>query len=152
MNTLRKLSAFVMLAVVAVGCSDSTAPEDVTLADLVGTWNATSATFDEVAGDGLIEVIGTFGVSMSITIASSGAYTITVTVPGEAPDVETGTATAANGVITATPSAPGEDPEVIQIRSLSGNDMTLYFADEEFDFNDDGTETDATLTVVLRRQ
>jgi hypothetical protein len=155
MNTLRKLSAFVMLAAVAVGCSDSTAPADVTLADLVGTWNATRATFDEVAGDGTFDAIPDIpGVSMSITIASSGAFTISMAVPGEAPEVETGTLTVANGVITLTPSAPLEDPYAIDILSLSGDDMTVFFDDEEWDFTDDSVdnETAATLTVVLRRQ
>jgi hypothetical protein len=44
MKTLRRLSAFGALAAVAVGCSDSVAPEDVTLADLVGTWNSPRST------------------------------------------------------------------------------------------------------------
>jgi hypothetical protein len=136
MNTLRKLSAFVILAAVAAGCSDSTAPEDVTLADLVGTWNATRATFDEVAGDGTFDLIPDIpGVTVTLTIASSGAYTVTVSMPGESPEMETGTATVANGVITVTPSDPLEDPYAIEIVSLSGDDMTLL-----------------SLTIVLRRQ
>jgi hypothetical protein len=144
-----------MLAAVAAGCSDSTAPEEVTVDDLVGTWNATRATFDEVAGDGTFDAIPDIpGVSMSITVASGGAYTITTAAPGETPEVETGTLTVANGVITTTPSDPLEDPEQIDILSLSGDGLTVFFEDEEWDFTDDSVdnETPATLTVVLRRQ
>ena len=153
MKTLRRLSAFALLAVFAAGCSDSTAPEDITLAHLVGTWNATSATFAEVGGSGSADAIA-LGATLSITVGPSGSYTINVSFPGEGDEVETGTLTVTNGVITATPTNPLEDPETIQIRSLDGDNMTLFFPDEEWDFTDDSVdnETDATLTIVLRRE
>jgi hypothetical protein len=76
-----------------------------------------------------------------------------VTVPFEDPEVETGTLTVTGGVITATPTDPLEDPETIEIVSLSGDNLTLFFADEEGDFTDDqiDNETPATLTIVMRR-
>ena len=153
MKTLRRLSAVAMLAAFAAGCSDSTAPEDITLAHLVGTWNATSAVFSEVGGTGSADVIA-LGATLSITVGPSGSYTINVSLPGEGAELETGTLTVANGVITATPTEQGEDPETIQIRSLEGDNMTLLFADEEWDFTDDSidNETPATLTITLVRQ
>ncbi len=152
MKTLRTLSAFLVLAAVAAGCSDSTAPEDITLAALVGTWSATSATFSEVGGSGFEDAIA-LGATMSITVGPSGSYSINVTVPFEDPEVETGTLTVTGGVITATPTDPLEDPETIEIVSLSGDNLTLFFADEEWDFTDDqiDNETPATLTIVMRR-
>lgn len=154
MNTLRALSACAVLAAVTVGCSDSVAPEDIAVADLVGTWNATSATFSPVGGGDGVEVIVGLGVTLTMTVSSSGAYTLTITVPGEQPEVETGTMTVANGAITATPSDPLEDPTSIDILSLDGDDLTLFFDDEEWDFTDDQIDnpTDATMTLVLRRQ
>jgi len=154
MKTLRTLSACAVIAAVAVGCSDSIAPEDITVADLVGAWNATRATFDEVAGTGTFDMIPDVpGVTMSLTITAAGAYTVTITMPGEADEVETGTATVANGVLTVTPSDPLEDPYTIDIVSLSGDNMTLMFDDEEWDFTDDSVDnpTAATLTIVLQR-
>jgi hypothetical protein len=153
MKTLRRLSAFVLLAAVAAGCSDSTAPEDITLADLVGTWNATSATFTPVGGGAGVEVVAQ-GFGLTITVTATGAYTLTVSFPGEADEVETGTMTVSNGRLTATPNDPLEDPEVIDIVSLSGDNLTLFFDDEEFDFTDDSidNETPATLTIVMVRE
>jgi hypothetical protein len=93
-------------------------------------------------------------VSLSITVAASGAYTITASFPGEQPEVETGTLTVSGGVITATPSDPLEDPQPIDIVSLSGDNLTLFFDDEEWDFTDDqiDNETAATLTIVMVRE
>lgn len=152
MKTLRTLSAFVVLAAVAAGCSDSTDPGDITVADLVGTWNATTATFTAVTGGQSEEVIA-LAASMRITISSSGAYTLAVSVPGEPDETEIGTMTVTMGRITATPNDPLEDPVVIDIVSLSGDNLTLFFDDEEFDFTDDSIDnpTDATLTVVMQR-
>jgi hypothetical protein len=153
MKTLRRLSAFVLLAAVAAGCSDSTAPEDITVANLVGTWNATSATFTPVGGGVGVEVVAR-GFDLTITIAASGAYTLTVSVPGEENEIETGTLTVSNGRITATPSDPLEDPGFLDIVSLNGDNLTLFVDDEEFDFTDDSidNETAATLTIVLMRE
>ena len=153
MKTLRTLSAFVVLAAVAAGCSDSTDPGDITIADLVGTWNATTATFTPVGGGAGEEVVSQ-GFGLTITVASSGAYTLTTSFPSEADEVETGTMTVSNGRLTATPTDPLEDLELIDIVSLSGDNLTLFFDDEEFDFTDDSidNETAATLTIVLVRQ
>ncbi len=151
MKTLRALCACTVLAAVAVGCSDSTAPGDVTLDDLVGTWTATSAVFTPVGGGTGVDVVP-LGMGLTITIAATGTYTLTVTVPLETPEVETGTMTVSNGVITATPDDPLEDPLAIDIVSLEGDVLTLFFDDEEWDFDDDGQDDPATMTVVMERQ
>jgi hypothetical protein len=152
MKTLRRLSAFGALAAVAVGCSDSIAPEDVTLADLVGTWNATAVTFAPVGGGEGVDLIGQFGGTVGFTITDGGAYTLTVSVPGEGTEIETGTMTVSNGVITATPSGGG-DPGIFEILAFGGDNMTLFFEDEEFDFTDDqiNNPTPATVTLVVVR-
>jgi hypothetical protein len=154
MKTLRRLSAFGALAAVAVGCSDSVAPEDVTLADLVGTWNATAVTFEPVGGGEGIEVVGELGAALSFTIAASGAYTVTVTAPQEQPQINSGTMTVANGVITATSTGPGEDPGFLEILAFSGDNLTLFSEDEDFDFTDDQIDnpTPATMTMVMVRE
>jgi hypothetical protein len=60
--------------------------------------------------------------------------------------------TVSNGAITATSSGGGE-PGVFEILTFGGDDMTLFFDDEEFDFTDDqiNNPTPATVTLVVVR-
>jgi hypothetical protein len=72
----------------------------------------------------------------------------------EQPQINSGTMTVANGVITATSTGPGEDPGFLEILAFSGDNLTLFSEDEDFDFTDDQIDnpTPATMTMVMVRE
>jgi hypothetical protein len=131
---------------VAAGCSDSTSPEDVTAADLVGTWEATAFEVTAVGGGASMDVIA-LGGSMTLTAGANGAYTIDITFPGELPEVETGTFTVAEGVITIDPEGP--DSTMSFDFTLSGNTLTLM-GEDTMDLG--AGDVPVTLEIVLQRQ
>ena len=149
MKLVRALAVGALAAAFAAGCSDSTAPADVTAADLVGTWDATSVVFTPDAGGTAVDVT-LLGFTFEITFNDAGGYTATTEIPGEDPDVEIGTYTVANSVITLTPV--GEDPETLTIDSFSGSGMSVSDSNAEYDFDDNGTEEPANMTVTMVKQ
>jgi hypothetical protein len=135
-----------LLVLGGVACSDSPTGVDATTGDLLGTWNITSLLFTPDGGGTAAE-----GVVGSATIVFRDNFTYTLTfVEGTETDVENGTF-AVNGS-TLTLTIEGEDPDVLTVTAISSTAATLYSDDEEFDFNDDGELTDATLTVTLQKQ
>jgi hypothetical protein len=148
MRLPRLFTAAALAAAMAVACSDSTAPTEVALADLVGSWDATSAVFTPVAGGTGVDVVD-LGFGFSMVINAEGGYVATLTDPIEGDDIELGTLTVANGVITFTPT--GEDSYTMDIVNFDGNTLTVRDDDESFDFDDDDVEEDAVLTVVLEK-
>ena len=135
------------LVVLSTGaCGDSLTGVDTTTDDLIGTWNITSLTFSPV--DGGTEAEGLVG---SATIAFNAKLTYTLTfVEGTVTDVENGTFAVDGSTLTMT--IAGEEPDVFTVTALSSTGATIYSEDDQFDFNDDGTETTATLTVTLLKQ
>jgi hypothetical protein len=135
-----------LLVLGGVACSDSPTGVDATTGDLLGTWNITSLLFTPDGGGTAAE-----GVVGWATIVFRDDFTHTLTfVEGTETDVENGTF-AVNGS-TLTLTIEGEDPDVLTVTAISSTAATLYSDDEEFDFNDDGELTDATLTVTLQKQ
>lgn len=131
-----------------LGCGDSTEPQgDVTIADLVGTWNATSIVYtDNATGQSVNAFL--FGARLQITVAANGTYTGSVTEPGGAPQAITGTITVQGGTITITDdAAPGD--AAVGTFTLSGNTLTIT-AQDEFDFG--AGDVPATLVLVMVRQ
>jgi len=148
MRLPRVFTAAALAAALTVACSDSTAPTEVTLADLVGEWDAASAVFTPVAGGTGVDVVA-LGFAFNIVINAEGGYVATLTDPIEGDEIELGTLAVANGVITFTPT--GEDPYTMDIVNLDGNTLTVRDDDESFDFDDDDVEEDAILTIVLEK-
>ena len=149
MKLVRALAVGAVAAAFAAACSDSTAPADVTAADLAGTWDATSVVFTPDAGGTAVDVV-LLGFGFEITFNAEGGYTATTDVPGEDPDVEIGTFTVANSVITLTPV--GEDAETLTIDSLSGSTLVVTDSNAEFDFDDDDVEEPANMTATMAKQ
>lgn len=150
MRIMRSILAGALAVMLTTACSDSTDPGDVTGADLVGTWDATSAVFTPDAGGTAIDVV-LLGATFEITLNAEGGYTATfIEQPGGTPELEIGTYTVANGVLTLTPV--GADVETFTIDSLDGNSLVITDTNAEFDFNDDGTDEPANLTVRLAKQ
>jgi len=147
MKALRTLTA-VMLATAVIGCSDSTSVEDV--ADLVGTWEATSFLWvSDADANVTFELVGAGG-SFALVIAADGSFTGNFAMGTE---VETFAGTisisGSNLVITDDPDIDG--PSTLAF-TLDGNTLTMTDNDETFDFDDDGVEEDANSVMVLERQ
>ena len=149
MRIMRSFMAGALAVTLATACSDSTAPADVTAADLAGTWDASSVVFTPDAGGTAVDVVP-MGFGLEITFNAEGGYTATFTEPGEAPDLEIGTYTVVNGVLTLTPA--GEDAETMTIDSFSGSTMVVTDSNAEFDFDGDDTEEPANMTATLVKQ
>ena len=136
----------ILLATLAVGCSDSTGPAEP--ADLVGTWNASAFVFTNSADAAQTVDVIALGMTMSITFTET-TMSGTVNFPGQDQEIFTGTYTISGGQIMFTDSDPQEGDETFT-QSLDGNILTLTFSDS-FDFNDDGQETAATAVMTLNK-
>lgn len=124
--------------------------------NLVGTWDATSITFTPTGGGASVDIIAQ-GITLFVVLRSDFTYTLTEVDPGppQVTNVESGTFTVTGGgaggvgaLLTLTPT--GLPPDLsLTIQALTATDMTLFNANDVFDFNDDGTETPASLTAVF---
>ena len=136
----------ILLAAVAIGCSDSTGPAETT--DLVGTWNASAFVFTNSADAAQTVDVIALGMTLSITFTETTMSGI-MSFPGEGQELFSGTYTLSGGQITFLDSDPEEGDETFT-QSLDGSILTLTFSDS-FDFNDDGQETDATAVMTLTK-
>lgn len=125
-------------------------PAGVTLADLVGTWDATSVVYESLDNPLLRFDLVALGGSLTLTVAANGDYTATIQPPGEAPETETGTVTVSGNVIDLNVDGI---PETVEFDfTLLGNTLTMVTESEEFDFDGDDIDDPARLTVVLVRR
>ncbi len=151
MKLLRTLVAPLLAVTFVVGCDDSigpdSTPEEIAAA-LAGTWSATSFVFTSKANSAdTYDLIGEGG-SFSLTITADGSYSGSFTGAGEN-ETFSGTYVAqGTNLILTDDQDPTPDPVAF---TLSGNTLTIIDDDEEFDFDDDGFDEPATLTIVLER-
>jgi hypothetical protein len=145
------LAAFLLLSL--GGCGEDPVEVVATSDDLLGTWNITSLMYTPVGGGTSVQSIepGTSGV---ITFRADFTYTITFTEvgPPQVTDVEDGMFTVMGSVLTITPDDAPNDPSNLDIQQLTATSATLFQADDEFDFDDDGDDEPATTTVMLQKQ
>jgi len=141
---MRRCLLWVMpLLLLGAACSDSTVPE----ADLVGTWNATAFVFSDF-GDPVtdFDVIDEGG-TVTIVIRADDTFTITFTIPGSAPETDGG-AWSVDGDRLVFDA--GTVDEMSFDITLSGNTLTIYSDDVEFDFG--GGEEPAQVEATFVRQ
>jgi hypothetical protein len=152
MSTPGRLPALAMMAMVAVGCSETIDPADITLQDLVGTWNATKVEYTPDGGGAAFDLIDNGG-SATLTLSASGTLTGTFTFAGQSDEID-GTVSLANGRLTLTEPGEGGDPPEVTVFdvTLSGNTLTLTSDDVEFDFNFDGENEPASVVIVGVKQ
>lgn len=148
---LPTLMACVLLA--GVACDDTTAPEDITIADLADTWVATAFIYtnkqDLSQRIDLVEGGGSF----TMTINNDGSVSGTTNLTGNA-EPFAGSLSVSNGIITLTDTEPALPEDVQFSIELSDSDDTLTMAtgDADFDFDGDEVMDDAELEIVLVRQ
>ena len=104
---------------------------------------AGGATADTIA-DGLV---------LTLVFRSDFTYTITEDPgPPEVVEVEDGIVTVAGSVLTLIPDSAPEETEDFTIQTLTSTDLTISAPNTSYDFNDDGTETPASLTGTFVKQ
>lgn len=89
--------------------------------------------------------------TLSIVIRQDFTHTITQVDPGppQLTEIEDGTFTVGGSVFTIIPTGAPEDAIAFTMQVLTATDMTLFVAEDVFDFNEDGTETPATRTAIF---
>lgn len=145
---MKRAIGILLLAAAASACSDSTGLE---ANDLAGTWVATvwdltnpadaSQSMDMLAADG----------TWTIVFRSDSTFTSTILDPGETvPDVDTGTYEVVGSVLTIAESGQGSPTPFQAVRA--GSALTLTSSDEDYDWDEDGTDDPADTRIVLSRQ
>jgi hypothetical protein len=139
------------LGALALSCGgdEGTGPGGITIADLAGTWDATTATFEGVVGSGFVDLIADGG-SVTLTITGDGRFTFVLTLPGESPETASGTMHFEEDFLVMTFDDDPSDP-VFFIFFFSDDTLTLA-GEDEFDFDDDGVDEPAIITLVLQRR
>jgi len=139
MRHLRLAVASTVLAAGLAACSDSTSPDE-----LAGTYDATVFEFTNVEDtDQQVDVVD-LGAAVEITITAAGAFTLDVD-----GDVETGTIAIDGDEVTITIGGDASTGTIDQ----NGDTVTINLdTGISFDFDEDGTDEDATLRVVMTRQ
>ena len=152
-----------MISALAVACSDDGGNGGVTgptIADLAGTWNATSILLTWNANPAVqLDLVQTLGATVTLQVTNQNRYTFTVSVPGLPAQIIMGdftfTATGANSGtfgLSDDTDPPGTAPTTGTL-TLSGNMVTINIPDAELvDFDMDGTEDEALLVGQLTRQ
>lgn len=139
------LSASALLSV--AGCKSSpTAPDVKTF---VGTWNATKAEFVSIANPTTKQDIVAGGSTLTLVLSTS-TFVFTITDPGQAPKVATGTWSASSDTFTLTWST-GFNGESQFDFVLDVDHLTLTGGHLPFDFTV-GNFEEALLNLILVRQ
>jgi hypothetical protein len=153
-----------MISALAVACSDDGGNGGVTgptIADLAGTWNASSVLLTWNANPAVqLDLVQTLGATVTLQVTNQNRYTFTVSVPGLPDQIIMGdfsfTATGANtGTFSLTDDTdpPGTDPTSGTFTLSGTNSITINIPDAELvDFDSDGTDDEALLVGQFTRQ
>jgi len=154
---MRFLSAVSMIAVTAVlvvGCSESTSPEEITIGDLAGTWVAESFEYTAVGNQALQVDLIAGGGSFTMIISADGTFSGTTTYTTIGTVVYTGTLNVSNDILTQDFDEEGIPTLAWTITSFADNSMTIEGAEGPWDFSDDGVHNPVTAAIkaVVVRQ
>ncbi len=157
MTMLRSLCIGTLSAVLLTACGDSTGTDQVTLEDLVGTWNVIQLQWTRT--DGTLETFDFIQVGGSITVAigPSGAVTGSGTSFLTGDFTLSGTLMVQGESIILTLGAEASDPSAPTLTlpdtfsyTLTGNTLTLTNSSAMFDFGFDGIEEPASVQLILQ--
>jgi hypothetical protein len=116
--------------------------------DLVGEWIAVSGALTPAAGGESVDVITDAGSFLSLRFDGDGAFMLTIHEPGqEDPFQESATWFTSGSELMLL--YPGEDAPDTVTYQVSGGDLTIEVAGDEYDFDGDGTADAAHGTYTL---
>lgn len=156
MKTRSTLFALVALLTISAGCSDDNgteppADDPVTIADIVGSWTATSHTFTNQADAGQSFDLIANGGETRTTILDDGRARFWVEFETFSDEFDA-LVTLSGNTITTTP-AEASRPVRVGTFTLVGNVFTTTNPDGAFDFTlEGGPEVPATEVIVWQRQ
>ncbi len=145
--TRTTLSLLALTTPVLIGCGDATGLDPV---ELAGTWNAIEYRFTNPANTAQTVELIALGGSLSILIRADSSYTATIQEPGDVPETRRGTVEIRGDTLTISESGQGSPTPYMARRS--GDTLTMTTSDEDFDFDQDGTDDPADVRIVLVRQ
>lgn len=117
---------------------------------LVGTWRATKAEYTSRGNSSLRVDVVAQGTVVTLVLEPGGSFRLTITDPGLAGSVVTGTWSASRDVLTIAQS--GQSGQTQFDMTLSGSTLTLNGGHVLFDFDDDGAGEESVLNMTLTRQ
>ena len=143
-------SVVILALAAAIGACGSDSPTAPTNDSLAGIWKATRAELVNAANPSQrVEVISQ-GATIVLTLQSSGAYNLTATVPGEAPETETGAWSNSKDVLTLRPTGVTYNVEFDM--TFSGSALALSGGHVQFDINGDNADEETILSMNMTRQ
>ena len=154
---LKTMAVFFIFLVTGCDSGNGTDPQtdcgpSYCISDLAGTWNATQLTFSACSGEGFFDLIAEGG-SATIAIQSSGRFTLNVTYP-DGSEVFGGKMYFEDSQWYAIQfdDDPPDDPTYFG-DTLTGNTFRLIGGPEtaEFDFDDDGTDECASVSLTFEK-
>ncbi|TFH01094.1 MAG: hypothetical protein E4H13_05780 [Calditrichales bacterium] len=144
------------LALTGMYCTKTEDPVKNT-SPLVGTWVAnsdvpgTQMIYDGTDTNPLFILDGLqLGASIQITIKNDNTYSMTLSLPGEAPELEDGNWSVNANQITLTPKDFPEDA-ITFTYAVSGDMATLASLDGEVTFDFGAGEIPVTMIIVLKK-
>ncbi|MES2306985.1 MAG: hypothetical protein V4558_15900 [Gemmatimonadota bacterium] len=141
----RLASALLLLAV--LGCGDS--PTEATGVDLTGTWTATAIVATNKANPSQTSNVYAGGLRFSVTFNANNSYTQTLTNPGSAPQIESGSYAATSTSVTFTRTSPSPITTTVLAFTRVGNVLTITSGDSMNDFG--SGPVPATLVATLSK-
>ena len=149
---VRLLSLIAAAAVFTAACSESSPaePEGITIADLVGSWKASSALFTNQANPSQQFELVSAGGELRTTVLQHGGARTWLDI-GPVSDEWDAQLTLTGNQLTSTPVEASRPVRHYTVE-LVGNQLTLTSSDGTFDFTLSGaTATPATEKVVFQR-
>jgi hypothetical protein len=150
----------VILCAMFAACSsdeDDAAPSPqgthLSVSDIAGNWKATRAVFSnsQLNPPAIVDVINDGG-TVTLNIQTNGKFIFAVSFPGESPDVATGTLGFEDEyLVVSYDDDPGEY-EYMGIHSNANHTELSISGPAEFDFDDNGTDEAAEVSMQLTRQ
>ncbi len=120
---------------------------------LVGSWTATAMVFTSVEDPETSVDVIQYGAELSLVVNADGTYAVEITHPDEPTPVtetESGLYTSIEGLLWVYDTSSADPQLALLFYSVDGSAATLaHHWDEEFDFDDDGVDDPATLTITL---
>jgi hypothetical protein len=141
----------ILSAALAVACGDDGGPGDnVTIADLAGTWNATTVTYtSQLDGSQRVDLVAGDG-KATLTISSDGRYTFVLEPDPGDHEVSSGFAVVESGfLLVQNVIEPGVT--VAFAMTVTNGTLSLLTDEVEYDFDGDDEAEPAFLQVGLRR-
>jgi hypothetical protein len=149
----RTLSLMALAAILSAGCSkdSTTAPEGITIADLVGSWTASSVVFTSQANSSQKFDIVAAGGELRATVLDGGRTRMWLDV-GSFSDEWDSLLTLDGNTLTMTPAETSRPTRHYTI-DVSADRLTMTSSDASFDFTLSGASgVAATEKTVLVRQ